>query len=296
VLHGFVLDDDGDFRVVDHPDAATTIGSNLPITGTNLSGINDRGEIVGVYEDRARVIRNFLRSPRGRHTIIDPPGSFPDEEAVDVNNRGEIVGFVDDNNENSAGTSGFLRTRGGRYETIDVPGAASTVALRINDRGQVAGFTVDHAPGGSAPPPVHGFVWDDGEVTTIDHPDAANGTFVFGINNRGDTVGYYDLADGTIRGFLRDRRGRFTDIDAPGAESGTLVASINDRGEMVGGVSYADDSSDGFFRDRRGRFTIIEAPGEATYTRALDINNRGDIVGDYDTAPAAPRYPVSDRM
>jgi hypothetical protein len=51
VLHGFRLDDDGDLRVIDHPDAATTIGPNLPITGTNLSGINNHREIVGIYED-----------------------------------------------------------------------------------------------------------------------------------------------------------------------------------------------------------------------------------------------------
>jgi hypothetical protein len=278
VLHGFRLDDDGDFTVIDHPDAATTIGPNLPVTGTNLSGINNRGEIVGLFEDRSRVVRNFLRSPGGRYTIIDPPGSFPDEEAVDVNNRGEIVGFVDDNGENSAGTRGFLRTRRGHYVTIEVPGAASTAALKVNDRGQVAGFYVDQANA------VHGFVWDHGEVTTIDHP-RAEATFPFGINNRGDTVGVYYLADGSFHGFLRTPRGSFTTIDAPGAELGTQVASINDHGEMVGVAVHADFSTDGFYRSRWGRFRSIQAPGAATYTRALDINDQGDIVGDYDTEP-----------
>jgi hypothetical protein len=278
VLHGFRLDPDGHFTVIDHPDAATTIGPNLPVTGTNLSGINNRGDLVGLFEDRSRVIRNFLRSPRDRYTIIDPPGSFPDEEAVDINNRGEIVGFVDDNGENSAGTRGFLRTPQDRYVTIEVPGAVSTAALKVNDHTQVTGFYVDQANA------IHGFVWDHRQVTTIDHP-RAEATFPFGINNRGDTVGVYYLADGSFHGFLRDRRGRFTTIDAPGAELGTMVASINDRGEMAGAVSHDDLSTDGFFRSRRGRFTIIQAPGAATYTRALDINDRGDIVGDYDTKP-----------
>ena len=69
MLHGFVLDDDGDFRVVDHPDAATTIGPNLPITGTNLSGINDRG----FYDLADGTVRGFLRDRRGRFTDIDAP-------------------------------------------------------------------------------------------------------------------------------------------------------------------------------------------------------------------------------
>jgi hypothetical protein len=75
------------------------------VTGTNLSGINNRGEIVGLFEDRSRVMRNFLGSPRGRYTIIDPPGSFPDEEAVDINNRGEIVGDYDTEPRNTGSTS-----------------------------------------------------------------------------------------------------------------------------------------------------------------------------------------------
>jgi hypothetical protein len=289
VLHGFRLDHDGDFHVIDHPDAATTIGPNLPITGTNLSGTNNDREIVGVYEDQSRVLRNFLRTRTGRYRIIDPPGSFADEEVVDINNRGEMVGFVDAAGTNDEGTRSFLRTRRGRYHTIQIPGAASTLALRINDRGQIAGFYLDPAPAGTTPP-VHGVVWDHGRFTTIDHPDAANGTFLFGINDRGDTVGFYDDTDGNLHGFLRDHRGRFTPINAPGAETGTEPLSINDRGEIVGAVDYADGSSDAFHRSRNGRYTIIEAPREATYTRAVDINDRGDIIGDYDTEPPGTNH------
>ena len=97
VIHGFRLDGDGAFHVVDHPDAGTTPSD--PITGgtgTSTVGINDRGEMVGLYADRADVIRAFLRSRDGRYTVIDPPDSFPNEELADINNRGEIVGFADE--------------------------------------------------------------------------------------------------------------------------------------------------------------------------------------------------------
>jgi hypothetical protein len=65
VLHGFLLDRDGDFEVIDHPAAATTIGPRLPFTGTNLAGVDDHGDIVGAYEDASRVVHNFLRTGRG---------------------------------------------------------------------------------------------------------------------------------------------------------------------------------------------------------------------------------------
>jgi hypothetical protein len=78
--------------------------------------------------------------PNGRYTIVDPPDSFPNEELADINNRGEIVGFADEDGDNRAGTRGFLRTRRGRYVAIEVPGAGSTVPFKANDRGQVVGL------------------------------------------------------------------------------------------------------------------------------------------------------------
>jgi probable HAF family extracellular repeat protein len=75
-----------------------------------------------------------------------------------------------------------------------------TGPLKINDRRQVVGIYVDEA--GS----VHGFLWDDGEFSTIDVP-RATGTAVLGINNRGQMVGSYIDADGAYHGFLRERNG-----------------------------------------------------------------------------------------
>ena len=159
--------------------------------------------MVGLYADRSDVIRAFLRSRDGRYTVIDPPDSFPNEELADINNRGEIVGFADEDGDNTAGTRGFLRTRRGRYEAIEVPDAASTVAFKVNDRSQVAGVWFARSLPGAAPQ-VHGFVWDGGEVTTIDD------------------------------GFHRNRNGRFTMIEAPDEATYTRALDINNQGDIVG--------------------------------------------------------------
>src|SRR5512138_3506677 len=58
---------------------------------------------------------------------------------------------------------------------------------------------------------------------TIDVPGAA-GTQAWGINGRGDTVGFYATPDKVNHGFLRSG-GRFTTIDMPGASS-TLANGI----------------------------------------------------------------------
>jgi uncharacterized membrane protein len=279
--HGF-LAKNGALSTIDHPNAATIPRTADLQTGTGTLGINDRGEIVGVYEGRDRIVRHFVRSRKGRFTVIDdPPGTSADRlsyETLDINNRGEIVGFY--NNDQGFTTSGFLRTRKGRFVDVNVRGSQVTGPLKVNDRRQVVGLYVD--AGGA----VHGFLWDDGDSEAIDVP-GATATFVLGINNRGQIVGSYIDADGAYHGFVRSRRGAVTTLpDAPGvdpASGGTQPGSINERGQIVG-VGYDSQGGSRGFLYERGQFTPIDGPN-AVYTRVIDINNRGQMVGDYGTKP-----------
>src|SRR5262245_54710057 len=66
---GFLLDD-GIFRTIDHPDAASA---------TVASGINNRGQIVGSYTDAGGTTHGFLLH-RGRFIVID----VPDASGVDA--------------------------------------------------------------------------------------------------------------------------------------------------------------------------------------------------------------------
>jgi hypothetical protein len=279
--HGFVAKG-GALTPIDHPDATTVPAIPDGQAGTATTGINDSGQVLGAYEGPDRVVRDFVRDREGHFTkLADPPGGSASDEYVDINNRGQIVGFYND--DQGVTTTGFLRTRKGRFVDIDVPGALVTGPLKINDRRQVVGIYVD-AEGG-----LHGFLWDNGDFKTIDVPGAA-GTAVLGINDRGQMVGSYIDAEGAYHGFVRSRKGAVTTLpEAPGAEpamGGTQPASINERGQIVGLAYAADGGSRGFlFED--GAFTPIDAP-DAVYTRPLDINNSGRIVGDYGTkAPVA---------
>jgi uncharacterized membrane protein len=77
----------------------------------------------------------------------------------------------------------------------------------------------------------HGYLWQDGFFTTIDHPDAVANTATFELNNRGEIVGFHDSFDGK-RSFVL-RRGEFTSINVPGALD-TSALGISDRGNVVG--------------------------------------------------------------
>jgi hypothetical protein len=77
----------------------------------------------------------------------------------------------------------------GRYTTIDVPGAAATTAVGVNDSGVVSGFYTDSS--GSN----HGFIHRDGRFITINNPNAGTasgqGTSVGYINDVGQVTGAY---------------------------------------------------------------------------------------------------------
>jgi probable HAF family extracellular repeat protein len=212
---------------------------------------------------------------RGRYITIEVPGATVETSALGINNLGQIVGGA----RGSGSGSGYLRDARGRITTFRFPGAGSTAAQKVNDRGQVTGLysnTTDDPRDGAD---LTGFLRDTrGRYTRIAVPGALTTTAV-GVNNRGQVVGQYQTPDRRYHGYVW-QRGRFTTIDVPGAAATSLV-DINDRGQLLG--AYADDQSmrpgtfHGFVLDR-GRLTTFDLPG-GPVTFANDLNNRGQIVG-----------------
>jgi len=122
--HGFLLNA-GNFTTIDFPGAADTAAAK----------INNSGQIVGNYDDASGNIHGFLLSD-GNFTTIDFPGAFSATLPSSISANGDIVGFYDD----KGGLLHGFQLEGGSFSTIDFPGAVSTVALRVNEPGQVVGF------------------------------------------------------------------------------------------------------------------------------------------------------------
>jgi uncharacterized membrane protein len=167
------------------------------------------------------------------------------------------------------------------FNTIDVPGASSTVPSGINSEGDIVGYYLN-ATG------THGFLLKKGVFNTIDVPGASF-TVASGINAQGDIVGSYANATSgaSDHGFLL-RKGAFTTIDAPLPDTSmpgdtiiyTAVLGIDSRGDIVGiytrastlVLNYAFLLSDGVFTTLPWAFGV---PNTFPY----GINSRGDIVG-----------------
>src|SRR3989449_435974 len=212
----------------------TTIDAPGGNKGSQASGINIAGQIVGAFETGGAEVA-FRRDTDGSFTTIDVPGACC-SGAEGINDSGQIVGRFTDNT--SYTTHGFLRSPdGSNFTIIDVPGASSTYAYGVNGAGQVVGSFQD-ARGG------HGFLRDtDGSFTTIDVPGAMSSE-ANGINATGQIVGTFQDATGD-HGFLRGTDASFTTIHVPGA-LGTAAAGINDAGQIAGTFTDGSNVGHGF--------------------------------------------------
>ncbi len=109
-------------------------------------------------------------------------------------------------------------------------------------------------------------------------------TVPYSVNSGGTVAGYYEDAQFSLHGFIRDLAGNFTIVDAPGVATaqgyGTVLLSINDSGDVVGYFTPASDLGiyNGYLRDSLGNVTIIDAPG-ASDTQPFAVNNAGQILG-----------------
>ena len=191
-------------------------------TLTAITGINDAGTMVGNYYDAAGLLHGFVSADGVDFLTLDFPGARPNTTGIQgINNRGEIVGLYYD----SVGAArGFIYDRG-EYTPFDVPNAAWTLVIGINDAGALVGAFKDTNAGNA----YHGFIFDSGSYSVIDFPDAP-ATLVFGVNNHGDVVGAYDV--GHVRA-------AFASLDTPPfglVTAPSYAMGINDSREIVGWV------------------------------------------------------------
>jgi len=203
--------------------------------------------------------------------------------------------------------------------TFDYPGASSTTAGGINQRGDVAGEFTDitsaHAyirfKNGTFSPPLtdpndsqgqtagadingsslvgyyfdltnlvfHSFLYTERMFTSLDIAGATS-TAVLGLNSAGDYSGQVNDGSGVTQGLINSA-GQLTEFAIPGA-SFTSANAINDFGSVAGVYQLADTGeSHGFVRDVSGNFTYpIDYPG-GTSTIPRGINSSGWIVGSY---------------
>ncbi len=256
--------------------AVTYTYTNIQFPGsfsTTPRGINNKGEVVGDYQNSSGVF-GFLLS-NGTYTSINCPGATTGTYATGINDDGVIVGYF----TTDLKTIAFTFQKGNCKNLPDFNGSAVN-PYDINDAGQIVGayFVATDVD--------HGFELTGKTYTDISVP-ASSQTFAAGISSAGEIVGsYYDASLGE-HGFLL-RNGTYQTIDIPGATGKTSASGLNDKSFIVG--SYQDPTLGTYegFVTTGGKFTELIVPGSIT-TFANSINNGGIIVGSYFNGTVNPQ-------
>jgi hypothetical protein len=224
---------------------ASYLNENFPGSKqTQVIGINDRGVTVGFWSGqnkKSQTNNNFgFYSMNGQfHRVTFPTRNMskpPVNQLLGVNDRDIAVGFY-------MGAQGQAHSYefsilGGWFRRIRIPGAMSTTASGINNRGAVAGFYTGR--GGVT----RGFLRGaHGHLIRLTFPGASS-TMAFGVNDFGEVVGTYMTGQGNKAksfGFTWSRRTEFRTINDPHGSGATTLNGINNAGDLVG-----------FFTDRKG--------------------------------------------
>ena len=220
-------------------------------------GINERGQIVGHATEFDQFPSRALLWEDGRAIDITPPGSSC--IAIDINNRGEILG--------KCTAAGELWRHRELITLRLLTGYTDNFPAAINDAGVVVGTLSDALRQRSV-----AYRWADGTVTALPLPAGATGASAEDVNAGGTIVGYVTFTTGSEPAIWEG-----DDVAPLSGTWGTFSGSasgINNRGDVVvRGHNMATNEGGGFVW-HAGTFRLLEGGGSAQ-----NINDRGVAVG-----------------
>jgi probable HAF family extracellular repeat protein len=190
--------------------------------------------------------------------------------ANDVNDHGTIVGYT---SLPDGGIRGFVVEPGAGPQFLAPPAevvSGGDLAIALNDRGAIVGYTYDLVSGWPRP-----VLWQGRRHTPAVVPGRRDNYDVTGINERGTIVGSTldgELGYQAVTWVGRDHR----EVDVGPSRVHSLGRAVNDEGQVVG-IRYL--AGDAFLWDpRTGRTTILTGLTDVR-DEALAINDRGMAVG-----------------
>lgn len=216
------------------------------------------------------------RYSAAEYARLDDPGDSPVIRRI--NGREEVAAGLRRSNSRGAQPRAQILTRGGAVDIGPPQAVDFSAAYALNDDGEVAG-----AFNGSVALRPFRSMRRSAFVALPVLPGHTGGV-AFGINARGDAVGY-SSGDNQMRAVWWTRTGELQLLPG-GSESASRALGVNNRGDVVGVSGEAPQ-----------RAVIWPAKGQAvdlgtlpgfSGSEALATNNRGDVVGNALGVDGAP--------
>jgi probable HAF family extracellular repeat protein len=198
--------------------------------------INDRGQIVGMAFDEVFRTHAVIWEDGRMRELASPPGAVA-VSATDINDAGVItlVGF----DSQFGGERAFRIERRTLTVLPPAPGYSSSVALRLNERGDAVGYSYSPGDPPGNPPPNEGTVWHGTQPIAVGFPPGTRASSGRGINARGVVVGG-GFADNVGSLPFLWANGTMHLLPIPPGRVGAYAAAINDRGVIAGVASLPE--------------------------------------------------------
>jgi probable HAF family extracellular repeat protein len=225
--------------------AASWISADGLIAGYSENGETDPS-VPGLPEVRAVLWKNA----RIRDLGTLPEGGY-ESQANAVNSRGQVVGGATNTTTDSYSLLGGTETRAflwqdGVMQDLGTLGGADSVALLVNEAGQVVGESfLNDTPSAycanlNLPLSSGAFLWDGGKMTNLGS-FGGTCTFASDLNNQGLVVGISTLVGDQFQHAFLWQHGLFRELHNTLGGNNAAALAINNSGDVIGWASLATD-------------------------------------------------------
>jgi probable HAF family extracellular repeat protein len=168
----------------------------------------------------------------------------------------------------------------GKIQDLGTLGGSDSVVYQANNSGQAMGisFTDSVRHESTGLPTTHPFLWERGHMYDV---GSLGGTksIGYGLNNRGEIVGFSRLAGDTTRHPFLWRRGTLHDLGTLGGDNGEAWW-INDLGHAVGRADLPGSQSHHAFLWRNHQMKDLGTPDGNACSTGEKVNRFDQVVGD----------------
>jgi probable HAF family extracellular repeat protein len=210
--------------------------------------------------------------------------------AFGLNNRGQVAGEAETNVAEPTCVSPqvlqyrpVIWDRDGVHELPTFPGDPVGAALAVNDRAETVGWSGTCAPGyGAHETFFHALLWRDGKMTDIGNLGGKTNIVASDINNRGQVIGYSNIAgDITHHAFLW-QAGAMRDLGTLAGDFSSDASDLNELGQVVGASQDASGNPRAFLW-QHGTMTdlneLVPTDSPLFLMAGGAINSRSEITG-----------------
>jgi hypothetical protein len=228
-----------------------------------------------IAQDAAGQDRSTPAATTYTYKAINAPGATG-TYVYAINDSGEIVGYItggDCSETSDQSSCGFVDVKG-KFTTVACELENATDFFDLSNTNEVVGAYSFF--GG-----VNGLIWEGNEACSpLADPDGSASTEAWGVNDKGNIVGFYTDSAGNFQGFeYLASTETYSTISCSGWTD-TRAYGINDAGVIVGDVANSTSGPFSAFVLRSGKCTVFNYP-KAADTYARGINKSGEISGFY---------------